>query len=238
MRLVAIAVLSLYASASLAADRVAQARASKYAALRTLFKTAAVAYPPDQVLIRVFKAEKQLELWAGAQGQPLVLIKTYPVCALSGKLGPKRKQGDFQVPEGFYHLVRFNPNSNFHLSLGIDYPNESDRLIGGQGNLGGDIFIHGSCATIGCIPIRNDPIEEVYLVALDARAHGHRSISVYIFPRRMNVRGLEQLKRDSAGDRSLKQFWIELEPGYRLFEASHRLPAVKVDPQGRYIISG
>src|SRR6185295_14539267 len=92
-------------------------------------------------------------------------------------------------------VTRFNPLSLFHLSLGLDYPNVADRAAGQPGgSLGGDIFIHGGCASVGCIPLGDQAIEEVYVAALDARARGQQSIPVHIFPRRLDVTGLEALQ--------------------------------------------
>ena len=83
----------------------------------------------------------------------------------SGTTGPKRLQGDFQVPEGFYHINEFNPNSNYHLSMGLNYPNSSDRILSDSLRPGGEIYIHGSCVSVGCIPLNDDEIEELYLIA-------------------------------------------------------------------------
>src|SRR5690606_11025729 len=101
-------------------------------------------------------------------GEKFTLVKTYPVCSSSGLPGPKRKKGDRQTPEGFYHIDRFNPQSAFHLSLGINYPNSSDKILG-HSDPGGDIFIHGSCVTIGCVPLTDDLIKEVYVLAVEAK---------------------------------------------------------------------
>ena len=123
---------------------------------------------------------------------PLVLVRSWPVCASSGDLGPKRRQGDLQVPEGIYRLDKLNPVSSYHLSLHVDYPNRADRIAGKRehiGNLGGDIMVHGECVTIGCIPIENDPIEELYLAVLDA---GLRP-PIHIFPARLDAAVLQSL---------------------------------------------
>ena len=92
-------------------------------------------------------------------------LTTYRICARSGSLGPKRRQGDRQIPEGFYHINHFNPNSNYHLSLMINYPNASDRLKSKAARLGGNICIHGNCVTVGCLPMTDDKIKEIYIYA-------------------------------------------------------------------------
>jgi murein L,D-transpeptidase YafK len=108
----------------------------------------------NRLYLRAFKQNKKLEVWlCNAQNENCQLVKTFNFCALSGDIGPKLKQGDGQTPEGFYYIDRFNPVSNFHLSLGINYPNQADKTRSGRLNPGGDIFIHGNCVTIGCIPI-------------------------------------------------------------------------------------
>jgi len=116
-----------------------------------------------------FKAEQQLELWKQGRDGSWQLVKRYPFTGTSGGPGPKRKRGDGQIPEGLYEIVSLNPNSRYHLSMELNYPNAMDRQQGeaeGREDLGDDIFIHGSAASIGCIPIGDPAIEEVfYLVA-------------------------------------------------------------------------
>ena len=103
-----------------------------------------------ELLLLAFKEEKELQLFVKKKSESSFRwFKTYEVCASSGELGPKAKQGDGQVPEGFYHIDRFNPASSFYLSLGLNYPNSADKRRNPGGNLGGDIFIHGNCVTIG-----------------------------------------------------------------------------------------
>ena len=153
--------------------RVKAAFERKESLVREMFQRSSLNYPRVQILIRVFKSEGLLELWgADSTSSKYKLVKTYKVCASSGGLGPKRSQGDGQVPEGFYQIERFNPMSNYHLSLGIDYPNRSDKILGRSRNLGGDIFIHGNCVTVGCVPLGDDAIEELYLIAVEARNAG------------------------------------------------------------------
>src|SRR5690606_7945323 len=135
---------------------------------------------------------------------------SYPICARSGILGPKEKQGDGQVPEGFYYINRFNPVSNFHLSLGINYPNEADSRRNPKGNLGGDIFIHGSCVTIGCLPLTDNLIKEVYLLSIHAYANGQTKIPVYIFPFRMTDDQMMTYISQYSDNPSLVNFWKNL----------------------------
>jgi murein L,D-transpeptidase YafK len=163
-------------------ERVRQASQLKEASLRQSFAQRKLGYPPAGLLIRAFKRERLLQVWVSDRaGSAFSLAREYRFCATSGSLGPKRRGGDGQIPEGFYTVDRFNPVSNFHLSLGVNYPNSSDRILGVRGKLGGDIFIHGGCATIGCIPITDDGIRELYLLAIDAKSSG-ADIQVHMFP--------------------------------------------------------
>ncbi|MCZ4409494.1 L,D-transpeptidase family protein [Cryomorphaceae bacterium 1068] len=122
---------------------------------------------PNEMALVAIKEDQVLEIW-GKQSSKWVLIKTYPFTAFSGKPGPKLKEGDKQIPEGIYKIEYLNPNSLFYLSMKVSYPNDFDRAkaaTDGRTNLGGDIFIHGKDKTIGCIPIGDEPIEEVFLLA-------------------------------------------------------------------------
>ncbi len=200
-----------------------------------LLNTHALEKENAQLFIRAFKYEEELECWGKAKGATTwKLLKTYPICRNSGTLGPKRKEGDRQVPEGVYSIDRFNPNSNFHLSLGLNYPNESDRIRGDRIAPGSDIFIHGACITVGCIPLTDPLIEEVFLMAEMARDAGQKHIPVHIFPGRMDAKRF--LRRMETSDH--ESFWQELLPVFTSFETTRQLPTVRVDDAGRYIVVG
>lgn len=172
-----------------------------------------------EVFFRLLKTSRTLEVWARNQGEAAFRpLPGYPLAATSGTLGPKRYAGDGQVPEGFYHLDRFNPASAYHLSLGLDYPSPADVLATGLADPGGDIFIHGSNVTIGCLPLTDAGIEEVYLLAVAARAAGQASIEVHIFPFPLTAAELAR-----RADSPHAAFWRELAPGYAYFE-QHRVP--------------
>jgi len=204
----------------------------KQAALIDRFERLGIAYPPTHVLLVAYKQERQLELWLRSQPeQKMILFETYAFCESSGVLGPKRRQGDLQIPEGYYWVDRFNPASNFWLSLGINYPNRSDRILGTAKDLGGDIFIHGACVTIGCIPITDDKIKELYLLAVEARHAGQARIPVYIFPARLETENLEKLIAAHPMHRAL---WQNLAEGYRRFQATRQPLEYRIDEQGRY----
>ena len=94
------------------------------------FQAKGLIWPARFIYIRSYKYDSELELWVkNKQSEKYKLFKTYKVCALAGSLGPKRMAGDYQVPEGFYYINEFNPRSMYHLSLGLNYPNESDKLL-------------------------------------------------------------------------------------------------------------
>ena len=126
-------------------------------------------YPPDRIRLIGLKRERLLEVWVSS-GRGWKRLRSYPVLAASGGPGPKLREGDRQVPEGIYRLSGFNPNSSYHLSLRVDYPNRDDRAAGateGRSRLGGDIFIHGKAVSIGCLAIGDRAIEELYLLLAD-----------------------------------------------------------------------
>lgn len=186
------------------------------------------------LFLQAFKWERKLELWVKHKDSTKYhLLKTYDFCVLSGKLGPKTKQGDFQVPEGYYYIDRFNPWSAFHLSLGINYPNSSDKKRY-NGNLGGDIFIHGDCVSIGCIPITDELIKEVYVLAVEAKNNGQRKIPVHIYPFRMNVKNMAMVE-GQLQDSVLLAFWKNLQEGYLKFELNSELLSIRTDNDGRYL---
>lgn len=187
------------------------------------------------IYIRIFKEEKTLELWAKQKtSKKYSHITDYKVCSSSGELGPKRMQGDGQTPEGFYYINRFNPYSNFYLSMGLNYPNQSDLRVIGNIEPGGDIFIHGNCVTIGCVPITDDKIKELYLIAVEARSHGQDKIPVHIFPCYMTEEKMIELKNTYSKHAT---FWENIKPLYDYFEKNKTIPAFTVDKKGNYIIS-
>ncbi|EDY16012.1 protein of unknown function DUF949 [Chthoniobacter flavus Ellin428] len=219
-------------------DRIAVARQQHEAALRQKYHAAAVGYP-GEVFLRWLKREAMLELWARDPGRRFRLVATYPILASSGTPGPKRREGDRQVPEGFYEINRFNPKSSFHLSLGLNYPNASDLVLSDHDQPGSDIFIHGSNVSIGCAPLGDNAIEEVYLAALDAQARGQARIQVHVFPSRMNGSGWEQFATGEIRQRpELAVFWTQLRPGFEFFERHRTLPTVAVEKDGRYRVQG
>jgi murein L,D-transpeptidase YafK len=221
-------------------SRVRAAYAATDSILPVLFAEAGVKYPPKEIYLRAFKHEEELELWARAESaDSFVLVTTWDFTAYSGTLGPKRAQGDLQIPEGCYFTDRFNPASRFHLSLGLSYPNRSDRIRKRGPDPGGDIFIHGNRVTIGCIPIGDEKIQELYIVAVEARNSGQGEIPVHIFPCRFDDSANAVIIEHFAGtDGSLADFWAELESIYSFFEQYRSVPEVSILSDGSYQVRG
>ncbi len=219
--------LALLLSLSLLSrDRVADARSRRGDEITKLLTAAGLTTKPTEVYLRVLKTERQVELWGGPRGKPLSLIKTYSICAASGAPGPKRIEGDEQVPEGFYEVPEFNAVSSYHLAMKVSYPNASDRIRSDPKTPGGLIYMHGNCVSIGCIAIEDAQIEEVYLVSLDAQVR-----RIDIFPMRLPEGAL-----DNASDVNLS-FWLELQPAYTQFDKTHRPAAYKIEPKtGKYVV--
>ena len=218
--------------------RVLAAAKDKDEALKQLFVGKSLSYPPRAIFLRAFKKEAVVELWVENPSGSYTLAKNYSICATSGILGPKRRIGDEQVPEGFYELDWFNPQSNFFLSLHVSYPNAADRVLGSKQNLGGDIFLHGNCVTLGCIPITDDGIKEVYWLAVLARTQGQQHIPIEIFPARPSREGLDHLASTHRNEPDLVSFWMNLKDGFDYFERNHWPPTVSIDWGGRYAFSG
>jgi murein L,D-transpeptidase YafK len=218
----------------LSKPRVKTAYDEKEKIVKGYFSTNGLAYEGFQLFIRAFKKERKLEAWVREKGSDSYqLLQTYPFCSSSGSVGPKRKEGDLQIPEGIYHLNHFNPESNFYLSLGVSYPNASDRILSDKKKPGGAIYIHGNCVTVGCIPITDEKIKELYVLAVEATNNGQQKIPVHIFPSSLDEASLLQLTSE-FGDLH-KAFWTNLKPIYENFEKTKKLKNVTVDANGSYL---
>ncbi|MGR9088272.1 MAG: L,D-transpeptidase family protein [Gammaproteobacteria bacterium] len=154
------------------------------------FTQARVSYPPREVTLVALKKEKKLELWARDSGE-FRFIRDYYIMAASGEAGPKLRQGDRQVPEGVYRIEGLNPNSHYHLSMKINYPNEFDRFHAwheGRVNPGSDIFIHGKATSIGCLAMGDEVIEELFVLTAQV---GAENVKVVIAPHDPRIYPLE-----------------------------------------------
>ncbi len=211
---------------------------SKEQVLQKEFEAKGLQWPANFVYIRSFKYDSQLEVWVkNTAAEKYKLFKTYKVCMQSGTMGPKRLQGDYQVPEGFYYINEFNPKSAYHLSLGLNYPNASDRILSDSLRPGGAIYIHGSCVSVGCIPVTDEEIEELYIITSYAKSNGEDFIPVHVFPFRYNQKkSIEYFKTIAKDNPSLEKFAMELKSAFDKFEESRQLPIVLIDKKGDYVI--
>ena len=218
--------------------RVASALREKEDSLKKQFAQAGLKWPAKQMYIRSFKYDSQLEVWVrNSTEDAFKLFKTYKVCAMAGAVGPKRMEGDYQVPEGFYYINEFNPNSNYHLSLGINYPNPSDKVLSDSVKPGGDIYIHGNCITVGCIPLQNNQIEELYILAANAKNQGQDFIPVHIFPIRYNIRkSFDYLARTTKDNQDLQRFAIKIKEVFDYFEDNKKIPLIFINKKGDYVV--
>jgi murein L,D-transpeptidase YafK len=164
------------------------------------FQTAGVPYPLAALAFLGFKTEKRLEVWARYR-DAWVFIRAYNIEAASGTPGPKLREGDYQVPEGFYTIVFLNPNSRFHLSMQLDYPNAFDQqqaALEERYELGGDIFLHGADVSVGCLAMGDTAIEELFVLV----AHtGMERVTVLLAPYDFRQRGIARVNSHSP--------WVE-----------------------------
>lgn len=207
--------------------------------LKKQFENQKLVYPPQAMYLRSFKYDRQLEVWVkSSTKEPYKLFKTYKVCQQSGSTGPKRAEGDYQVPEGFYYINEFNPNSNYHLALGLNYPNASDKILADQNRPGGAIYIHGNCVSTGCIPITDAPIEELYLLANSVHNQGEEFIPVHVFPIKYNVsKSKEYLEIAMKDNKSLQLFNKNIKEVFDYFEIKKELPIIMVNKKGEYVLN-
>lgn len=217
-------------------SRVRTAYSDKENTVKQYFKDKKIDSKNFKLLLIAYKTEAIIEAWIKpSDKEEYLLLKQFKICSSSGTIGPKRKQGDYQVPEGFYHIDRFNPFSNFYLSLGVNYPNGSDKILGEKGNLGGDIFIHGSCITIGCLPITDEFIKELYILAVEAKNGGQKEIPVYIFPIQLTDESYSKIK-PKYSEKSLAVLLENLKTGYDYFQSKKKLPTISINTNGSYNI--
>jgi len=170
-----------------------------------------VAWPPRRVTLLVFKQERRLEAWGANARGPFRHLADFPILAASGRLGPKRRQGDWQVPEGFYRLSSLNPNSAYHLSLRVDYPSADDRRLPGRlpsARQGGDIYVHGNAVSIGCVAIGDAAIEHVFCLVARAAPGERRILLSPLDFRRPDAPAPRLLAAQTAADANEKT-WLD-----------------------------
>jgi murein L,D-transpeptidase YafK len=223
-------------NAQLRFPRVREALKSKGKIVDEMLTSKGINTTRFDIFFRAFKKEQKFEIWAkNKEGNTFKLLKTYDFCASTGILGPKRRSGDRQMPEGFYTIDAFNPTSNYYLSFRVGYPNASDKKFADPLNPGDNIFVHGSCITIGCIPVGDENIKELYILAARAKG-GEQDIPIHIFPNKMTDENYDSLKKEFSSNATLLEFWSWLKPGFDAFEKANVLPIVTVDDTGKYIV--
>lgn len=180
------------------------------------------------VFMRIFKMDGELEVWMKKDGK-FAFYKTYPICTYSGYPGPKLYEGDWQSPEGFYAVTpgQMNPNSLYHLSFNVGYPNSFDRA---RKRTGSSIMVHGNCSSRGCFAMGDSCMEELYLLAHSALANGQKKFSIHIYPFKMTTANMTKFSSSPWIG-----FWKNLQEGYNAFEQTHQVPVITVD-NGKYII--
>lgn len=179
------------------------------------------------VFLRIFKLESELEIWMQKDGR-YRKFATYPICLWSGRVGPKLREGDRQAPEGFYAVTKeeLNPNSRWHRSFSLGFPNAFDRALGRTGSF---IMVHGGCASIGCFAVTDPGVDEIWRMVTAALEGGQPRFPVHVFPFRMTERAL-----NFRNGYRWHGFWSDLKKGYDLFQPSRVPPAVSVC-NGRYV---
>ena len=181
----------------------------------------------DPILVRVFKKESELEVWKRTVDGEYAHLKTYPICRWSGQLGPKRREGDRQAPEGFYTITpgQMNPNSSYYLSFDTGYPNAYDRAHGGTGSY---LMVHGSCSSRGCYAMTDEGIAEVYALARESFNGGQKGFQFQAYPFKMTGENLAKFRHDPN-----MSYWRNLKEGNDVFEVTKREAKVAVC-NGRY----
>ena len=182
------------------------------------------------VLVRIFKEESELEIWKKKPSGQYALFKTYPICRWSGKLGPKRKIGDRQAPEGFYSVSigQLNPKSNYYLSFNLGYPNRLESALGYKGEA---LMVHGACSSSGCYAMSDQGVAEIYSIALKSLQSGQQTFQVQAYPFRMTAANMAA-HRDDAN----VPFWRDLKVGYDSFERTRQEPKVSMCG-GKYVFN-
>jgi len=178
--------------------------------------------PSSPTLIRTYKKEAELEIWKMKSNGEYALLKTYPMCRWSGQLGPKKREGDMQVPEGFYSIApgQMNPNSHYYLAFNVGYPNAYDRAYG---RTGGNVMVHGVCSSAGCFSMTDEQVADIYAIARDSFAGGQREIQLQSYPFHMTAENMAKFRLDPN-----IAFWKNLKDGSDHFEVTKTEPSVLV----------
>ncbi len=182
------------------------------------------------IMMRIFKQENELEVWKETKSGKYGLLETYEICAWSGELGPKFREGDRQAPEGFYAVNQYlmNPYSNYHLAFNLGFPNKFDTA---KNRTGSHLMVHGECTSRGCYAMENEPIESIYALAREALKGGQQSFQVQAYPFHMTAKNLAPHYESEHLD-----FWKNIKEGYDQFNITKKPPKVDVCG-GKYVFN-
>jgi murein L,D-transpeptidase YafK len=217
---------------------VREAYADKEKSVITTLARHSISRDSLRIYLRAFKTEKKIELWAkNSSDSVFLMIKEFPICEISGYIGPKRRYRDLQVPEGFYHISGLNPYSKYYLSMQINYPNASDSIMGVPGRLGNFIFIHGECLSSGCIAITNERIKELFVYCIEAYNSGQEEIGLTIFPAQLTDSNYSFLTTNFSKFKDDISLWADLKKSYDFFEKTKVPPIVKFLPDGTHEVN-
>ena len=218
--------------------RVREAYSSKEKLVAKTLADLGISRDSLQIYLRAFKTEKKVELWGkNSSDSVFILIKEFPICEISGTIGPKRRSYDLQVPEGFYHINELNPYSKYYLSMRINYPNASDSIRGVRGHLGNLIYIHGACESSGCIAITDEKIKELFIYCIEAYNSGQKDINITIFPTQLTDSNYARLAKGYSKNQDKISLWADLKKSYDLFNLKKVPPTVKFLPDGTHEVN-
>jgi len=218
--------------------RVREAYSNKEKAVTKTLAEHGISHDNLQVYLRAFKTEKKIEVWAkNTCDSAFTLVKEFPICEISGEIGPKRCSRDLQVPEGFYRINELNPYSKYYLSMRINYPNASDSIRGNRAHLGNLIYIHGNCESSGCIAITDERIKELFVYCIEAYNSGQKDISITIFPEQLNDSNYTRLTKGYSKNKDKISLWADLKKSYDLFNQKKVPPTVKFLPDGTHEVN-
>ena len=213
--------------------RIREAYSSKEKLVTKTLADHSISRDSLRINLLAYKTEKKIELWAKNKSDSVFsLIKEFPICDISGDIGPKRRYRDLQVPEGFYHISKLNPYSKYYLSMEINYPNASDSIRGVRGHLGNQIYIHGSCISSGCLAITDEKIKELFVYCVEAFNSGQEQIGFTIFPAKLTDVKYADLTSDYRKNKDIISLWADLKKYYDLYTQK------KVQPKVSFLSDG
>ncbi|QRM44631.1 murein L,D-transpeptidase family protein [Rhizobium sp. BG4] len=186
--------------------------------------------PQAPVLVRLFKEESELEVWKQDATGRYALLKTFPICRWSGKLGPKKNDGDRQAPEGFYSVSKgmLNPKSQYYLSFNLGYPNKLEAALGYSGTA---LMVHGACSSSGCYAMTDQGVGEIYAIVKAALDSGQPAFQVQAYPFKMTAKNMAAHRGDANFE-----FWRSMKVGFDAFEATRTEPRISACG-GKYVVN-